>query len=247
MRLLRLSLLVIISCIHICNSGSQHTLGGQAVIRNATLADEDAITNIIIDAYASAPEIAYCYQFRDKYPKYHWECMRRSVREALEQQSDDIIVNVIDAPISDSKDTKDRKAVALAIWELNTGHRSGHFSMSMSTNCSAHLDMNITRALHFDRQLSAAKKVYIDEAYDRQVYLNLLATHPDYEGRGFGAAHCGWGKALARRKGQNVTLIATPAGYRLYKTIGFERVANISFTKVGGAPLTWFEAMVYQV
>ena len=113
------------------------------------------------------------------------------------------------------------------------------------TKCSEHLDLNITRALHWQDEFSAYEQHYIDEAYEWQLYLDVLGTHPDYDGRGYGAAQCELGKEWARQRGANVTLIATPPGYQLYSTIGFESLANLTFTKVGGGFLTWYEVMKF--
>jgi GNAT superfamily N-acetyltransferase len=230
---------------------SQQLIEPQAIkIRNATHADVDAITDILVDAWAPAAEQKYIYQFRDKYPSYHWKCMQEAVDQALEFQGQGVFINVVDALVSG--DSEEVKAVAVAIWVLMTRNAESYsvppltpFKMlDLNSNCSKHLDMNETRAIHWAKQFSRYKRDYIDEAYDRQVYLSLLGTHPDYDGRGFGAAHCQWGKALARERGENTTLIATPAGYELYKTIEFDSLANLTFTKVGGSFLTWFEVMM---
>lgn len=265
---------------------NQQSLNDQAVkprIRNATLADVDAITDIIVDAFAPAPDHKYIFQFRDKYPEYHWECQRQEVMHAIAgtSGSEGTYINVIDAPIGNDSD--ETKAVAIAAWmlktrdECTTVHPSLHrlqnlaFTQHTSTattagstrarNCHLHFDMNLTRALQFQYEFNPYMEHYIEHAYERQVYLGLLATHPDYDGLGFGAAHCEWGKQLARQwekdlskesgkeEKVNVTLMGTPRGYELYSTIGFENIANVSFTRVEGdtpKELTWQEVMVYQ-
>ena len=123
--------------------------------------------------------------------------------------------------------------------------------------CNLHLDMNLRRSAHLQPQVVAAKKNYIENAYEYQLYLAVLATHPHWDGRGFGAAQVEWGMELAkaeekrlsqsegRRVRVPVTLLATPAGYPLYKSLGFESVANLTFNLLdsfhGGT--TWFEYM----
>ena len=62
---------------------------------------------------------------------------------------------------------------------------SSFLSNFMKTNCSEHLDLNMTRALHFVEENSAYEERYVEEAYDSQLYLQILGTHPDYDGRGF--------------------------------------------------------------
>lgn len=125
--------------------------------------------------------------------------------------------------------------------------------------CSLHLDMNLIRALHLSRQFLAADEQYIKDAYEYQLYLGLLATHPDWDGHGFAAAQLRWGMELAKSREKDllltegkrvkipVTLIATPAGYPLYKSMGFESVSNITLELLenfnGGT--TWVEYMVW--
>ncbi|EKG13338.1 hypothetical protein MPH_09620 [Macrophomina phaseolina MS6] len=55
-------------------------------------------------------------------------------------------------------------------------------------------------------------------------YLAGLATHPDYQGNGLGAALVRWGLEQAEKDGLPVYLEATPAGAPLYKRLGFEVV-----------------------
>lgn len=130
-------------------------------------------------------------------------------------------------------------------------------AQSLELPCSFHIDMNIIRAAHLNSQVEAADKKYIDDMYEYQFYLAGLATHPDWDGHGFGAAQVEWGiekarleeERLSKLQGKQVrvpvTLFATPAGYPLYKSLGFESVANITLELLdnfeGGT--TWFEYM----
>ena len=124
-------------------------------------------------------------------------------------------------------------------------------------SCSLHLDMNLIRALHISPQLQAVEKEYIEDKYEYQLYLGLLATHPDWDGHGFGAAQVQWGMELAKAEAKRlsllegrqvqvpVTLLATPAGYPLYKSLGFESVANVTLSLLGNfnGGTTWYEYM----
>ncbi|KIW13796.1 hypothetical protein PV08_08988 [Exophiala spinifera] len=132
------------------------------------------------------------------------------------------------------------------------GHESdpaGLFGISeVELDCSLQLDMNITRTAHLLPQMHAAVQTYIENAYDRQLYLGILATHPDWDGHGFGAAQVQWGLKFAQAEERRltllqkkqvkmpVTLLATPAGYPLYKSLGFENVANVTFELLAPFP-----------
>ena len=132
---------------------------------------------------------------------------------------------------------------------------------------------NLTRALDFDRQNQAVlhKYFYPSEAGSAwpgqaQLYLNLLATHPAWDGNGFGAAQVEWGFGVSRggggyagrgeerggggeegEKGQEakgsvpVTLLSSPAGWPLYESLGFEGVENATIGMLDGMGELWFE------
>ena len=136
---------------------------------------------------------------------------------------------------------------------------SDNAARTTSLLCSANLDTNLIRLAHLLPQLIAAEDQYITDAYEFQLYLGTLATHPDWDGHGFGAAHVRWGirkaeseaqrlsKQLGRRVRIPVTLLATPAGHTLYKELGFEEAANITFKLLNGfnGGETWYEYMRY--
>jgi hypothetical protein len=112
-------------------------------------------------------------------------------------------------------------------------------------NCSGRLDMDMSHAIHYDHQFSTYQRKLLDEVYGEQLYLNTLATHPDFDGRGYAAAQLAWGRNMSSSNGgdHNITLISTPAGYSLYEASGFESLRNLTMTKIGGDFLEWFEAM----
>lgn len=182
--------------------------------------------------------------------------------------------------------TTREKVVSLAMWEFNqTGGRldgeddsSPAVSMSLPMllpmglyssdgsdtspglsspfNCSAHLDVNMTRARHYTEIMEAAYVKYLREAVGPQLYLGLLATHPGWDGNGFGAAHLRWGKARlgagpaggGGEEGSSLplTLIATPAGYPLYVSEGFEGLKNVTLERLDGAGVIWHEVMKFE-
>lgn len=52
--------------------------------------------------------------------------------------------------------------------------------------------------------------------------LDILVTHPDFQGRGAGSQLLAWGVDQADRHGIIMALESTPAGLSLYKRFGFE-------------------------
>lgn len=144
---------------------------------------------------------------------------------------------------------------ALLPTSLHGGGGSSSVSSPSPFNCSAHLDINVTRALHHLKHMEAAQEKYLRGPLGPQFYLGLLATHPDWDGNGFAAAHLGWGKAQLGRLGAGVgggggrvplTLIATPAGYPLYVSQGFEGLKNVTVERLDGEGLFWYEVMRFE-
>jgi GNAT superfamily N-acetyltransferase len=242
------------------------------------------------------------YQFRDKYPAYHWQCYREGLAMEFDSPTErEIYLNVIIPPGAEENEV--RSAAGWKVMKrdemegqdmfgalfgldrrvfraLGTGtrevrerkeqvrlsphvHRQGSGVAEQSRfqddqlDCSLQLDLNITRVEHLMPQMQAAMQTFIDGAYERQLYLGVLATHPDWDGHGFGAAQVEWGLKLAQAEETRlsllqgkpiklpVTLLATPAGYPLYKSLGFESVANVTFELLAPFPqsTTWWEYM----
>lgn len=240
-------------------------------LRNAIREDIDDITTVVIDAFSPGLAWQYVRPEYENFKNYTWHCTRAALAQQWDEISTDTnFIKVVTIPDTQTSDGRNERVVALGIWKLlarndtmNRGMESflqvlqnstptweGQLDSSHSGtkyNCSAHLDTNQTRATDADWQLNAAKDQYIDKAYPRQLYLNTLATHPDWDGNGFAALNLDWGIGLAKTLGEPVTLIATPTGYLLYNHIGFRSLKNISIEMLDGwqgEPL-WFEVMEY--
>lgn len=106
--------------------------------------------------------------------------------------------------------------------------------------------MNITRGIDFEHKLNEAKRNYLDIPFGKhKLYLNTLATHPDYQSRGAGSKLVLEGLKIARSHHLNATLIATPVGEPLYHHLGFVSIANISITSVDKDEAFPYDVMYY--
>ncbi len=263
--------------------------------------DLDSATNTFVSAFDPGEMWTYLYQFRDRFPDYHWRCFREELETEYPRLHPTTYANVL-VPLWEGNTevqsfavwknmTRGQKTPAEGIstqsfgWPLpddlsiNRSNSdlesteslrldtiSGHQialapgqpgADELKLPCSLHLDMNLVRLAHLAPQLQAAEKKYVEEAYEHQLYLSLLATHPDWDGNGFGAMQVEWGMERVRAESKwlslvhgreiNVplTLLATPTGYPLYKSLGFESVANITFNFIDSfqGSTTWFEYM----
>ena len=246
-----------------------------STFRNATIDDIDDITTVLVDAFKPSPVYKYIRQFADKAgEEYTWTCQRNGYLALFQQHAADYRFQVITVPELTSASRE--KVVSVSVWDFSrTKHARddelswsslspllGH-SLSQTThstaknrlvsgfNCSAHLDMNLTRALHFQQFMEDAEREYLAEPFGAQLYLGMLATHPSWDGNGFAAQHLRWGKAqlelLRKPPGHRLpmTLLATPAGFPLYVDEGFKGLENITMERLDGNGLFWHEAMSY--
>lgn len=202
-------------------------------IRPAEKQDLDDVATVILDAFAPSALYHYAFPQFERFREYHWKCLRKELGRQFADIPENAFLNVISVPNDSRKHTGDsrhNRAVAVAAWkiiepttEVVNHKESIDFGLHLEkSSCSDNLDTNMTRALNFSRQFSLAEKHYVNEYPGKQVYLALLATHPDWDGHGFGATHCQWGMAMAAEMKAPVTLIATPAGWPLYDELGFE-------------------------
>lgn len=246
--------------------------------RNATLEDVDDIATVYLDAFRNADATRYVRQFADKDPEYTWTCQREAFKRVLlnPQAGGPIVVKVISVP--DLSLPRKERVVSIGAWMYGylqqesdtslqsasfTGLNSGLFSVPMGNSipnegkfdCNAHLDMNMTRALHYERAINEAQNDYLLKPYGSQFTLGLLATHPEWDGNGFAARHIHWGKETLADMNQApehsdhrlpLTLIGTPAGYPLYISEGFQGVKNITIERLDGEGVLWCEAMKYE-
>ncbi|KAI1612673.1 hypothetical protein EDD36DRAFT_243620 [Exophiala viscosa] len=82
-------------------------LVGGPVLRNATFADAWAIVDIVDAAFSPSAPTRYRYQFKDKYPQEHRQCMYEAYTEVFDPEC--IYVQVIQLP--DHEDP-----VSVAVW-----------------------------------------------------------------------------------------------------------------------------------
>lgn len=254
---------------NVAKSSSQTILKNAGYhFRQAIKEDIDDITTVCLDAFSPGPAFQYIMPEYQKWKDYTWHCLQAS----LEQQWDDldtdtIFIQVVAVPDTNASNGRHERVVAFGIWVLKerdetvtstnkhsfpilqTGIRKWESQLDTSNtsskyNCSANLNTNETRTADYERQLDA-KSRFLDQAYPKQLYLNTLATHPDWDGYGFAAMNLHWGFELANTSKIPVTLIATPAGYPLYDDIGFRSIKNITIETLDGwgEGFLWFEAM----
>jgi GNAT superfamily N-acetyltransferase len=210
--------------------------------------DLDDLTTVFLDAFRPSASWQYTHWDDDKYANYTWQCSRAEFGQFWQQRTGDFFVNAITVPIHGSGEREER-VVSIGVWEwLNADtHLSRHYdwisSLMTGPDCAAHLDQNTTRRADLMRQAKPIEAEYIRSWTEPQLYLVLLATHPDWDGNGFGAEQLDAGFRAAERWNVSVSLIATPAGYPLYESSGFAALKNITLHKLDGLGELWLEYM----
>lgn len=109
-----------------------------------------------------------------------------------------------------------------------------------------HKDLNITRAIDWEPKFNALLKANFAEYFaPRQLYLNTLVTHPNYQLHGAGTRLVNVGIEIGREEGVNVTLLAQPTAEGFYLSRGFREVRNVSMMSVDGDKEFGFNVMAY--
>jgi hypothetical protein len=249
--------------------------------RDVQRSDFPAIATLVVEAFS--PSAAWHYLMPDL--EHHKAEVRACLLRQMEQgwQSHDkqhTIGKVITVPHRGENGKEEDLPVSIAVWHIRSQDQSSSTNTATNTNpspftpfslptllqsCTPPPSTNLTRAASYAKQVTAIEQHYFSPSiYPSQLYLNLLATHPDWDGHGFGARQVEWGMNLSRtleseRKldssdfsgsslalginGMPVTLLATPAGWDLYDEMGFEGVKNATVEMVDGDGELWYEVM----
>lgn len=222
--------------------------------RPAVEDDLDDAATVICDAFSPGPVWRYAFPRYAEFKDYHWRCLRKEMGHVPHKTINaSVFANVITVP-----DGTGERVVSIGVWNLiepkpkHAADAEPDFSTSqfdmfrMHKKCSDNLDANMTRAKDLSKQFEAVEKHYVRDFPRTQMYLALLATHPDWDRHGFGAVQVEWGMDKMKGTGVPLTLLGTPAGWVLYDQLGFESVANITITTLDWPENLWHEYMRYE-
>ncbi|KAK7181603.1 acetyltransferase [Paraphaeosphaeria sporulosa] len=246
-------------------------------LRNATINDAAAIANVTIAAFFDLPNWDYLYQFRREYPREHQRCMTQFTNRILAHPAGRGEVVEIEAGADG-----ERVVIASALWlqlqlqcalaeaggeepipvgALSEGelvgkglvpsNRAKSRAGTEMANCT-HRDLNLTRAVAWDHQWNTLARKNLAPFGGNQLYLELLGTHPAYQGRGAGSSLVKSGLERARKEMEegeldvNVTLIAQPTAETFYMGMGFKEMRNMTMEGVDGESFV-FNVMAYDM
>ncbi|KAM3428091.1 hypothetical protein MY1884_004969 [Beauveria asiatica] len=218
-------------------------------VRAATDADVPAIAALILAAAsAEAPWTSYlpARLRRDPVLVQHAELVLRDHLAAGSETSAVVVAELS----ADESDRSRPEIVAAAVWDTQTSWaqptKTGQLPKTetnseplkdaagcTTTTSPAGDDWCPHDASDDYRKLAAlsdamrqGRRRYF-AAEEPHVYLRVLATHPDHQGRGHAKALCRWGVALARLKRVGVCLETGSRGYIALSGMGFEHLGAI--------------------
>ena len=231
----------------------------KTTFRDILPADLPAITTILVEAFSPSATWHYLMPDLQHHKPEVWTCLHDQVQYAWKTRNTSTSfgkIITVAPPNNDNDKTEEGEQeeipVSFSLWTIRTRDDTKpldflQFSVltALQEPCPIPPGTNLTRALEFNRQNAAVAHKYFHLPYAHQFYLNLLATHPDWDGNGFGARHVEWGQnvSLGLEPKMPVTLLASPAGYPLYDSLGFESVKNATMPMLDGLGSLWFEVM----
>ncbi|KAI1123033.1 acyl-CoA N-acyltransferase [Nemania abortiva] len=230
-------------------------------IRLATTSDLDAIAWVAVAASPADPIFPYRYPHMDQYPEDFAKYTRIRYGEYLADPNS--VVMVFECP--SIEDTSVSKLVAFSIWVPPPSQEPAHAGVSATQSAlnttptgnaqnrkpvdrPERRDASPARMMAFRANISAAKQRLFDESYgDSQLYLGMLACHPDYQRRGAGTQLVEWGISKARAEKLTLTLFASPMGAFLYKHLGFRDAGGFRTQVPGEDEFLDSKAMVLEL
>jgi len=195
-------------------------------LRNATAGDLDALVDIDIAAFRHNPARDYLFPYRYQYPEDYQHCTKEDFEIALNYnggENGSFTVKVVTLSSSNMP-------IALAVWD----RRIKTLQERVLPPCNYRRDGNPIHISEWFRTTAGAKKQDFDEVFgNAQIYLLLLATHPDYQRRGAASMLVQWGVDVAKKEDLEVTVMADPSAEGFYDHMGFEHVKVVDIQVEG--------------
>jgi len=204
-------------------------------IRKATPADVQAILEVVLTAMTPERQWQYCFPSRNQHADDHSTHTQAALERCLNPIDDDWLVAVVEVPARLNPRTKIIASVAIletqrvdSTKEDSAGEtpQRGSWSEIVAHGHETRKDAKPSRLSAFVEAVIHGRKSYLD-GYGHQMYLHLLATHPDYQSRGHAKGLCQWILGMARENGSVVSTLASPTGYIFYSGLGFTDVGCV--------------------
>ncbi|KAI9672460.1 MAG: hypothetical protein M1817_003226 [Caeruleum heppii] len=200
---------------------------GVMLLRRATAADVEAITDIAQAAMPDDPQWDYRFPYRDRYPEDNRRWTRQFYQDFFDEPAK-FATWVMTVP--DAAGQRDPgKPVAFAVWvveNLQQGFQTAQPFEHPREGREERRDANPEHMQAFLDAIDEAMHEYFDRLGTSQIDLHVLATHPDYRRRGAATTLCKWGMKEAKGRDMSVTVIGSPMGTPLYVQLGFVELGH---------------------
>ncbi|KAK3386827.1 hypothetical protein B0H63DRAFT_468443 [Podospora didyma] len=223
-------------------------------LREATLADLDAMTWVLVAASPLDPVYPYRFPDRLSYPAEFAQLCRQKCREYLATST--VMVCEMEAwpsfPSASECGQKARRVVAFSAWDAPVAqstppHVAEPLSKPVHNPVSPVTIGNQDRMNAFRKACQENKASFFDARYPRgHMFLKILLCHPDYQRKGAGQALTTWGINRAKALGLNTTVFASPMGHRLYKKLGFQPIGSFRVQLVGDEDFLEIPALIFK-
>ncbi|KAI9775594.1 MAG: hypothetical protein M1839_000995 [Geoglossum umbratile] len=204
------------------------------------------------------PQWDYRFPRRKEYPQDTSYWTRRQYEDYLDSTKPKYCTMVIAVDVDgDECNPPASKPVALAVWDITfmpehdlvaNGKKSPAAPSYKSTDGrSCRRDANSKRMQTFMQTMKDGKRRYFDDIHGtNRLQLQVLATHPDYQRRGYGTRLCRWGIDIARSRDMYIIVFGSPMGRALYSFLGFRVLAELPVQVKGEAEKIVLTMMSYR-
>lgn len=173
--------------------------------------------------------------FKDAVFKEH---VSQLLRQYLDPNNKDWLISVVELPEKDITPGAPHIA-SFAIWDMATATGKAKTSIEsdkVAPAASETASRYLTRFTTFNNAMSQGRDKSF-AAFEKRMFLKLIATHPEYEGEGYAKALLRAGYELARKTEAAVTVFAGPRGYVFFSGLGFADRGPLSIN-TGGDDVT---------
>ncbi|RAL12578.1 GNAT family N-acetyltransferase [Aspergillus homomorphus CBS 101889] len=187
-------------------------------LHNATPSDASQVTDVLLHSFSDAFN-RRLFPPTDDVRTWLTQKFTQDIKDAGNPSSGSTILKIVD------ESQRDPVIAAFAMWKFYSGEQQQpepptKDQQSLSQKWPESADQELCEDF-FGIMDQERWEVMGDKKF---LYLDILATHPNYHRRGLGSQLLRWGLKQADEAGVETFLASTPQGRRLYEKHGFEVV-----------------------
>ncbi|KAI5921283.1 acyl-CoA N-acyltransferase [Camillea tinctor] len=205
-----------------------HHLHKDFLVREATEADLNDITEIVKAGFPDDPGCDYKYPYRGDNEEDFRKWTQREYEEYL-NQPEKYCVLVVTAP-QRSEDAVIQKPISFGVWDCAVEIRS----KAGDHGINERRDANRDHVREYREAMSNAFSKNFLRHGNNQLNLLWLITIPKFRCQGAGSLICYWGQEEAKKRHKDfLTVMASPMGKNLYKDHGYGLIDTVMAQRKG--------------